>query len=161
MTEAYAEDRGLAVGERLSLQSPSGEKRTVVVRGIYDPPADRRAARRRQHLAARRSTTRSRSRRTRSRSSTRGPEARTALDAAAVGFNDATFHTGEGFGEERTKSFASFLQMLYVLLAFSVVVSLFGMVNTLVLSVFERTRELGMLRPAGLGLNVLDALHHE
>src|SRR5678815_5002697 len=48
------------------------------------------------------------------------------------------------------KGFASFLNILYVLLAFSVIVSLFGMVNTLVLSVYERTRELGMLRTIGM-----------
>ena len=40
--------------------------------------------------------------------------------------------------------------MLYVLLAFSVIVSLFGMVNALVLSVYERTRELGMMRAIGM-----------
>ena len=60
-----------------------------------------------------------------------------------AGFPDAKLHTESGFVTSRTKEFSTILNLLYVLLAFSVVVSLFGMVNTLVLSVFERTRELG------------------
>jgi putative ABC transport system permease protein len=43
-----------------------------------------------------------------------------------------------------------FLTFLYVLLALSVIVSIFGMINTLVLSMYERTRELGMLRAVGM-----------
>ena len=54
------------------------------------------------------------------------------------------------FVADRSEGIAQILNLLYVLLALSVVVSLFGMVNTLVLAVFERTRELGMLRAIGL-----------
>jgi putative ABC transport system permease protein len=41
------------------------------------------------------------------------------------------------------------LALIYVLLALSVIVSLFGIVNTLILSIYERTRELGMMRAIG------------
>jgi putative ABC transport system permease protein len=48
------------------------------------------------------------------------------------------------------QSFAQVLDPLYVRLALSVIVSLFGMINTPALTVFERTRELGCSARSGM-----------
>ena len=58
--------------------------------------------------------------------------------------------TNAEFVKNQTSVMNSLLNLLYVLLALSVVISLFGMINTLVLSVWERTREVGMLRAVGM-----------
>ena len=44
----------------------------------------------------------------------------------------------------------SFLAVIQVLLALSLVIALIGIANTLALSVFERTREIGLLRAVGM-----------
>jgi putative ABC transport system permease protein len=73
-----------------------------------------------------------------------------ALEQALVGFPDATVATKAGFADARRGEIDLTMNLMYGLLALAVVVSLFGMVNTLALSVFERTRELGMLRAVGM-----------
>ena len=80
----------------------------------------------------------------------RGDVPRAALARALGAFPDAKVQTRDEFVKNNSSFVGTMLNMVYVLLALSVVVSLFGMINTLVLSVFERTREQGMLRAVGM-----------
>jgi putative ABC transport system permease protein len=57
--------------------------------------------------------------------------------------------TAAQFKQDLAGQINSLLTLIYVLLALSVIVSLFGIVNTLILSIYERTRELGMMRAIG------------
>jgi putative ABC transport system permease protein len=64
-------------------------------------------------------------------------------------FPQAQSRTAAQFKQDQAKQIDTLLTLIYVLLALSVIVSLFGIVNTLILSIYERTRELGMMRAIG------------
>jgi len=149
----YAKKHNLKVGSPLTLTSPNGARLPLEVHGIFDPPTG---------------------------GSPFGPVTisdsawdkiydqpqniysfvqmkdgetdanKSALEQQLSTFPNAKVQTKQEFIDNQIGPLNAILNVLYVLLALSVVVSLFGIVNTLVLTVFERTRELGMLRAVGM-----------
>ncbi len=153
VSKDFAKDHHLSVGSTVQLLVPDGSQAAFGVAGIFDPPTG---------------------------GSPFGPvtigsqafdqlfqqpqdqyvfvtmhggetDANTAkLDHALGSFPNAKVQDRETFKDNQASGLNNVLNILYVLLALSVIVSLFGIVNTLVLTVFERTRELGMLRAVGM-----------
>jgi putative ABC transport system permease protein len=73
-----------------------------------------------------------------------------AVKRALTAYPAVRVQTTKAYVDEQAASIDQLLAIFDVLLAFAVIVSLFGLVNALVLATFERTREIGMLRAVGM-----------
>jgi putative ABC transport system permease protein len=152
VTKAYAESHHLQVGRTLSLLTPTGGHVTLQVSGIASDNARllgnftiglalaRKAFGLREDafdfLAY--------------RSGYSDAQVQPAVDRLLAGqFPQARSRTAAQFKADQANQINTLLALIYVLLALSVIVSLFGIVNTLILSIYERTRELGMMRAIG------------
>ena len=153
VTHDWAQEHDLSVGSPLQIATPTGKTLRLTVRGIWREPKGgspfgELAI---SHAAFADGFPRPRNDLTFvNMDGGVSAASSAALERGLDGFPHAKVQTGEEFKDAQVAQFAQMLNVLYVLLALSVIVSLFGIVNTLVLTVFERTRELGMLRAVGM-----------
>jgi putative ABC transport system permease protein len=77
-------------------------------------------------------------------------EASRQVATAIEGFPSIQVQDQDGFREEATGQIGGIVNLLYALLAVSIVIGTLGVIGTLLLSVVERTREIGLLRAIGM-----------
>jgi putative ABC transport system permease protein len=75
--------------------------------------------------------------------------ARAAIERVTDGFANVTVRNQAELRREQEGQIDQLLGLINALLGLAIVIALMGIVNTLALSVYERTRELGLLRAVG------------
>ncbi|HEU4656473.1 MAG TPA: FtsX-like permease family protein [Capillimicrobium sp.] len=151
LTQGYAEDHDLAVGQRLRVTTPTGKHLELTVRGIADDDSGLLA-----DLTVSNALAAADFGETQDSIVFLGTdpadEQRVQDSVSALlerAYPVAEVLTLDEFKDQQAGQINQLLVLIYVLLSLAVIVSLFGIVNTLVLSIYERTRELGMLRAIG------------
>jgi putative ABC transport system permease protein len=152
ISKDFGKKQHIGVGRRLALTTPTGAHLSVTVRGIYDDKAKLLAALTLPNAVIGRffnvtgdaflmATT------------APGADVEAVKNhadkAIKAGFPSLKVLTKQGFIDEQASQVNRVLLLFYVLLALAILISLFGIVNTLMLAIHERTRELGMLRAIG------------
>jgi len=150
ISAAYADDHGLAMGDRLPVTWADGATETPTVGAIYEEPdlvGDITVP-----LAAYAPHTAHLTDAVLMITVADGvplPEAERAIQRVADGFGAADVQTVDEYVDAVAGQVDQMLNIVYVLLVLAIVIALMGIANTLSLSIHERTRELGLLRAVG------------
>jgi putative ABC transport system permease protein len=78
------------------------------------------------------------------------PQVRQSLQAVMQDYPAGKLQDRNEFKQSQGNQVNTFLNLVYVLLTFAIVIAVFGIANTLGLSVIERTHEIGLLRAVGM-----------
>jgi putative ABC transport system permease protein len=153
VSDSFASDHDLEVGDRFRLLSQTGAKPTFRVAGEFDSKAGvfgsvvitqavmNRAFEQTQDTVDFVIV----------RPGADAAKVQAALTAGAErAFPTAEVLNQQELKENREEQVDQLVNLFYALLVLAVVISLFGIANTLALSIHERTRELGMLRAIGM-----------
>jgi putative ABC transport system permease protein len=153
VNERLASDHGLAVGNRITLLTQTGQHPSFRIAGTFSDTA---------HFLGGLIVTKGAMAREFAVHDDQDAFVRTApgvpvptVEARIKALVRQRFPTADVFNEQQLKdnqesSVNGLLGLVYALLSLAVIVSLFGIANTLALSIHERTRELGMLRAVGM-----------
>jgi putative ABC transport system permease protein len=161
--QQFAKAHDLRVGSMFSVRTSSGRSARLVAVGEYDDPQIlqglmvsgdqfRRLSTLRDpylYLIA-------------SAPGASAPVMHRALDRALGAFPTAEVRSNAEYRQDVEDQLDQMANMLYALLAMSVVIAVFGIANNLFLSVYERTREIGLLRAMGAtGTQVRRVIRYE
>jgi len=85
-------------------------------------------------------------------------QAKQSVAAALAAYPNLRVLTKSEYKDQVNSQVNQLLYLVYTLLGLAVIIAVFGIVNTLALSIFERTREIGLLRAVGLSRRATRAM---